>query len=455
MKGFPSFCIALSAAALLTGSFGGARAQSQEGRSGSEPAGVAAGFDHLSMHLFRGKGKINLRRQISVTITPQGEGGPGEPITFSDMRVRIDGSYEQELAGGHRIEGQVSGFGSAAFSTPRPAGESEKRYSISGVYHGPNGLRANYETEQAAGQGGWLSTLRRMMYFQAHHYSEDPMLKLAQRDFYFATSDASEHIERGKSLSGRDAEDLSVDLRLYVDDVGFVGQSPDCTGLRCTADDVIEQFDVDFVFSPGTFVPHNADDVDTVLSHEGIHLVLDRSEFNNIYSSLSFGAWMDDAGFFVATGGTMGWGDNKRSARMAAAAGELTGSRPAGDAVWRGSMVGSVLEGEHKDHLLRGDAQLEFNMERSNLKAAFFNIKDYDRFGERHKDAQGRNINALTFGRIPVAADGSYARSYDGLENRGGSIRGAFYGDGHGETAGTFERSGIVGAFGAKKVVTN
>jgi len=51
-------------------------------------------------------------------------------------------------------------------------------------------------------------------------------------------------------------------------------------------------------------------------------------------------------------------------------------------------------------------------------------------------------------GRIPVAADGSYAKTY----NDGGSIRGAFYGTDQAETAGTFARYGIVAAFGAKKL---
>ncbi|MBC6406488.1 MAG: hypothetical protein GDA41_12380, partial [Rhodospirillales bacterium] len=59
--------------------------------------------------------------------------------------------------------------------------------------------------------------------------------------------------------------------------------------------------------------------------------------------------------------------------------------------------------------------------------------------------------NRLRFRRIPVAADGSYARTYSEDEG-GGGIRGAFYGTGQAETAGTFERFGIAAAFGAKKL---
>ncbi|MBC6416539.1 MAG: hypothetical protein GDA47_01750 [Rhodospirillales bacterium] len=60
----------------------------------------------------------------------------------------------------------------------------------------------------------------------------------------------------------------------------------------------------------------------------------------------------------------------------------------------------------------------------------------------------------LTFKRIPVAADGSFERTYTPRQgtNRGGSIRGAFYGDGQAEAAGTFDKFGILGAFGARKV---
>ncbi|MBC6416810.1 MAG: hypothetical protein GDA47_03195 [Rhodospirillales bacterium] len=113
-------------------------------------------------------------------------------------------------------------------------------------------------------------------------------------------------------------------------------------------------------------------------------------------------------------------------------------------------MVGTLTAGGAQNHLLRGGAKLRFNVRRSDLYAEFFNIRDYDRFGVKHRiaEVQSGAKNRLRFRRIPVAADGSYARTYD---NDGGNIRGAFYGDDHGETAGTFDAFGIIGAFGAKQ----
>ncbi|MBC6416807.1 MAG: hypothetical protein GDA47_03180, partial [Rhodospirillales bacterium] len=67
----------------------------------------------------------------------------------------------------------------------------------------------------------------------------------------------------------------------------------------------------------------------------------------------------------------------------------------------------------------------------------------------RIAEVQSGARNRIRFRRIPVAADGSYARTYD--NEGGGHIRGAFYGDDHGETAGTFDAFGIIGAFGAKQ----
>ncbi|MBC6406421.1 MAG: transferrin-binding protein-like solute binding protein [Rhodospirillales bacterium] len=90
-------------------------------------------------------------------------------------------------------------------------------------------------------------------------------------------------------------------------------------------------------------------------------------------------------------------------------------------------------------------------MERSTLDAHFFNIRDLNRFGAPHifEDVQTGPKNRLHIANIPVAADGSYAKKFGHRNN----IEGAFYGEGHAETAGTFEKKlSIIGAFGAKKV---
>ncbi|MBC6405525.1 MAG: hypothetical protein GDA41_07370, partial [Rhodospirillales bacterium] len=239
------------------------------------------------------------------------------------------------------------------------------------------------------------------------------------------------------------------------------------------------------------FLP-SVNDVHVVMPHQDIYLALDRSGNNFIDSHLSFGAWMDHAGFFVAVKGTYtedGVEGKERAARMVLAVGERTiveesaeepvDHRPAVDAVWRGSMVGTVLEGDEKDHLLRGDAHLTFDVKSSRLDAVFFNIRDYDRFGtpyemekrnpewavwhhDRKRDQENYRTaylegpwkpgpsDSIRFGAT-VDENGGYEYTHP---ERRTSIRGAFYGDGHAETAGTFEKYGIAGAFGAKKVIS-
>ena len=137
-------------------------------------------------------------------------------------------------------------------------------------------------------------------------------------------------------------------------------------------------------------------------------------------------------------------------------------------------MVGTVLEGDAKDHLLRGDAHLTFDPDNSRLHAVFFNIRDYDRFGAPHEmekprpewavwhhDQKRDQENYPTAYKkrhwIPGPSDsirfGATVGENGRYKDDKGRIKGAFYGDGHAETAGTFEKHGIAGAFGAKKVV--
>ncbi|MBC6406541.1 MAG: hypothetical protein GDA41_12670, partial [Rhodospirillales bacterium] len=264
-----------------------------------------------------------------------------------------------------------------------------------------------------------------------------------------------------KETENKETENLYAHLRFYQDrdNNPALKRSVSCTGMSCKLKTKFADIPI---FDPGDFLPidgngdYNADDVHVVLPHRGIYLTLDSSGNNAIGAPLSFGAWMDRAGFFVAPGGTFVRNNGaKNTARMVVAAGELTGSPPAVNAVWRGSMVGTVLEGDAKDHILRGDAELTFDMSNATLDAHFFNIRDYDSFGAPHmvEDAQGGPKNSLRFANIPVAADGRYVKSYGFRDH----ISGAFYGEGHAETAGTFERkpNSIIGAFGAKQVTRN
>jgi len=397
-----------------------------------------------------------------MAITLKGENEPGKPKTISNIYVRSDGSFSKNLPNGYKIVGEFGNFVDSALNPlSSPA--------ISVSYRDPSRRRI-YQRKLYLSDS--YKILSHIMHFGSYYDSVEHYKESAER--LSDRADNFENFTRGASLSRRPPEDLSADLRLYVDDLDLTGRPEaatevNCTGMRCTAAIGEQQRNLP-VLTPGDFIPTfpegasynhrvrpdgNWVDTHMIMQHRGIYLTLDGSGKNVIDSPLSFGAWMDDAGFFVATRGTLENEGKERAARMVVAVGAPTGRSPDADAVWRGSMVGSVKQGEAKDHLLRGDAALSFDVNSSTLSAHFFYIKDFDRFGDPHKieEVQKGNKSRLIFKRIPVAADGSYARTYDsGKVNSGGNIRGNFYGDGHGETAGTFEKFGVIGAFGAKKV---
>ena len=512
MKRFSKLCIALSASVLLAGGLialsatallaGGlpGQAQSQvdparvypEGgllnnisrlhiasyEQRDAPAGI--GFEPAKVTANFGLSRVGNERSmlLSVTITAERTDGQGDPvkITFSDIPVGPDGVYQAKLAGGHHVRGKVSNFLRSNWTDK----------GLSGSYTGPDGSNVTFETDQGvASRGGPLSDL---IYFDSWKYSVDDYIDYGR--FLASETDFKlEHIKRGESLfpkeepekepdsSGKETgkketRNLSADPILYRDHDRDGAPFPiilkpknglSCTGMICkqTIGDASEGTLKHFrVFDPGDFLPINgsgggydANALHVVLPHRGIYLTLDRSRNNAIGAPLSFGAWMDHAGFFVASGGTYG-GGRGRDARMVVAAGERTDSRPAANAVWRGSMVGTVLEGRLKDNLLRGDAELRFDISSATLDAHFFNIRDLNRFGAPHvfEDVQSGPKNRLHIANIPVAADGSYAKNFGHRNN----IEGAFYGEGYAETAGIFEKKlSIIGAFGAKKVTAN
>ena len=125
--------------------------------------------------------------------------------------------------------------------------------------------------------------------------------------------------------------------------------------------------------------------------------------------------------------------------RYGIAGGDLTGSRPTGDATWHGAMVGTPATGGDRGHQLHGDATLIYDMSGGNLDARFSNIYNTTS-GTLHSTPDVR------FNDVPVSQGGTFQ---DG--QTGNRIQGGFYGPGHAETAGVFEKSNIVGAFGAKR----
>ena len=150
------------------------------------------------------------------------------------------------------------------------------------------------------------------------------------------------------------------------------------------------------------------------------------------------GAWMDHGRFSVEMSGAASDGVRFDS-RNAIALGDLTGTPLTGSATWLGLMVGTPVTGDDRGHRLVGDAALNYDMDVGGLDIAFSSIRNID-LGTAHSTA------TVIFPDVPIGPEGIFS-----LGAAGERIAGGFHGPGHAETAGIFERFGIVGAFGAKR----
>ena len=153
----------------------------------------------------------------------------------------------------------------------------------------------------------------------------------------------------------------------------------------------------------------------------------------------SLGAWMDHSAFTVQNERTS-MEETTVSVRYALAGGDLTGSPPQGSATWLGIMTGTPTTGSGKGDRLVGTAALNLDLRHGLfLDVGFSGIKNIDR-GAAH------TTETVIFADVPIGGRGTFEAGLSG--NR---IQGGFYGPGHAEAAGVFERSNIVGAFGAKR----
>ena len=117
--------------------------------------------------------------------------------------------------------------------------------------------------------------------------------------------------------------------------------------------------------------------------------------------------------------------------------GDLSGTRPAGNAIWEGRMVGrqsGVEPGE--DPFVQGQATVSVSLFSNEVDIGFSGVASMDR---------ARSLTDFGFDDIPLASDGTF----EGFDR--GLVEGAFFGPAHDEAAGMFRRNdnGVTGSFGA------
>ena len=124
--------------------------------------------------------------------------------------------------------------------------------------------------------------------------------------------------------------------------------------------------------------------------------------------------------------------------RYSVAFGDLTRRAPAISGVWHGQMTGIM---QNANVFLQGDARLTYSISGTGgeLSADFTDIKNLSQ-------NTAHQYSSVRFRDVYVSSSGTYSQGYQGSH-----IQGAFYGSGGVETAGTFERYGMLGAFGARR----
>ena len=113
-----------------------------------------------------------------------------------------------------------------------------------------------------------------------------------------------------------------------------------------------------------------------------------------------FGAWMEHSVFFAAISRGHLSGEDYNS-NLSMAGGELSNSRPTGNATWQGFMVGTPATGAGRSHSLRGDTTLTYSLDTRMLNAAFTNIYNLD-------TEAAHSVPSVEFTGVPVHGQGQF-----------------------------------------------
>lgn len=217
---------------------------------------------------------------------------------------------------------------------------------------------------------------------------------------------------------------------LLATDVYFVGGgryvSVDCQGASCEIGGS-QYYISDFDFDSGTY--------EGVMTRNGVRVGQGaaRSQVGDgTETVLVYGGWLQH-NFFFAEGYLYEDREVAGAVAYAASVGDATGSVPvSGSATWRGVMAAAEIV---REEAVQGDATLTADFAASNIDVAFTNIRDTE---------TGAARASIMFDNVPFTSDGFASHA-------NGRIEGKFYGPGHVEAGGIFERGNTIGAFGARR----
>ncbi len=182
-----------------------------------------------------------------------------------------------------------------------------------------------------------------------------------------------------------------------------------------------------------------------VMVHQGATLTQYRAagrDGSDVFEYLSYGGWFTNSAFSVDML-TINDGSSESSLLVGVSYGDATGSRPTGTiaAQYDGPVVGvekssgDVIQGILNISISGSSLQTSGGSPTVTL-VEFQNLANIN---------DGTRLTTMSWLAIPITTDGTFSST------TGGDIDGAFFGSGHTEVGGTFNRDGIIGAFGGMR----
>ena len=154
--------------------------------------------------------------------------------------------------------------------------------------------------------------------------------------------------------------------------------------------------------------------------------------------SFGYGGWLEHSAFSVQGLVATSVGLRGASGYYGVSGGIASNSRPTGgSASWNGVMVATDVEGEGRESIIQGDADLSVDFGAATVDLSFSNVRDL---------TAGTARTGTTWSDMPVTASGVFSGT-----NPRGETAGRFYGPGHEEAGGTFTYDDLAGAYGLRR----
>ena len=253
-------------------------------------------------------------------------------------------------------------------------------------------------------------------------------------------SDAIEGVFRSRA-SATGADVLFEDII----EIGGSTRTTSCTGTTCTGT-LSDNTALEYSFSEFGNTPEiNSqallgfnDAYELVMMDEGVTLAQGRAAGRlegTSYQFLNYGGWIANSAFGVQHETADGSGNNDLSYITAYSFGVPSGSNPSvsGIVTWEGVVVGASTQ---TGNLVQGRGRIRISADNPNEFSIF-------RFHSMRNLSTGATLPEMHWTNVSIAS-GNFTAS-------DGSMQGNFYGTGHTEVGGTFNRNNIIGAFGATR----